>query len=181
MEFEVIYRYATKCHDDANCNYDGQSYMVHVDMVVDVLSKFITVFKHGSDRDNAIAGVICHDTIEDAKQTYNNVKDVIGKDAADIVLAVTDVPAENRLMRHLLTMPKTVRDYRAIIVKMADMYSHASYSKEHGSSMFVKYAKEYEYRRPIFKAALKQYMEYLNEKELNILWLELDEVHNFNK
>ena len=118
--------------------------------------------------------------MEDAKQTYNNICEVAGKDVADITLGVTDVPAENRLMKHLLTMGKTVRDYRAIILKMADMYSNAKYSKASGSSMYLKYVAEYRYRKPIFETALGWYRNDLNKEVLDVIWKELDEIHNSN-
>lgn len=82
-------------------------------------------------------------------------------------------------MKHLLTMGKTVQDYRAIILKMCDIYANAKYSKEHGSSMYKKYVKEYQYRRPIFKMALEWYKDNLVQEELDMLWKELDEIHGF--
>ena len=82
-------------------------------------------------------------------------------------------------MKHLLTMGKTVRDYRAIILKMADIYSNAKFSKETGSSMYPKYVAEYLYRRPIFGTALLWYRNDLNEKELLEIFRELDEIHGY--
>ena len=69
-------------------------------------------------------------------------------------------------MKHLLTMGKTVEDYRAIILKMADIWSNATYSKTSGSSMYGKYVDEYQYRKPIFQMGLKWYREFLNQEIL---------------
>lgn len=80
-----------------------------------------------------------------------------------------------------MTMGKTVKNYRAIILKLSDIYANASYSKANGSSMYKKYVKEYEYRRPIFKTALNWYSDLLNKNELNRLWKDLDEIHNYKK
>lgn len=172
-----IKEYSQKAYDDANCIYDNQNYFVHILMVLNVLGLHSQIFKNYNDYYVTEGAVYTHDLQEDAKQTYNNIKDIAGKDVADIVLAVTDVPAENRLMKHLLTMGKTVKDYRAIILKMCDIYANAKYSKEHGSSMYEKYVKEYQYRKPIFQQALTWYIEKINQTELNKFWLELDEIH----
>jgi len=80
-------------------------------------------------------------------------------------------------LRHLATMGKTVKDFIAIIVKMADIRANGLYSKTHGSSMYKKYVEEYEYRRPIFKKALKWYSKDLNMDVLDEFWAELDEIH----
>ncbi len=179
--FNKIADYAKKCYDEANCTYgnDKGSYMIHIDMVIDFLMKHLNVFKSINDCNAVIRAAYTHDLMEDAKQTYINIFDIGGKDVADITLAVTDIPAENRLMKHLLTMGKTVQNYRAIILKMADIYANASYSKANGSSMYEKYLEEYRYRRPIFKMALKWYKNDLNQNELDNIWENLDGIHSF--
>ena len=103
---------------------------------------------------------------------------MFGYEVAKITLAVTDVHAENRLMRHLLTMHKTVSDHRAIILKICDILANATYSKKSGSSMYKKYCTEYAYRKPIFIEALKWYEDKFYQDELKKLWEELDIVHN---
>ena len=179
-----ISTYAQKCYDDANCSYDGQNYFVHIQMVVNMVEKYHYIFVDPTDAEITIGAAYCHDLMEDAKQTYNNIVDgcggVIGLRVADVSLAVTDVPAENRLMKHLLTMGKTVKDYRAIILKMCDMASNATYSKRTGSSMYKKYVAEYAYRKPIFQMALTWYKDRLSQTILTELWKELDEIHNPN-
>ena len=177
VDFEKIEKYAEKCYADANCKYGDGTYMIHIRMVVDFVLSHAGVFKGLDDASYTIGGAFCHDLMEDAKQTHNDIRKIAGKEIADIALSVTDVPAENRLMKHLLTMGKTVRDYRAIILKMADMYCNASYSKKTGSSMYAKYVAEYAYRKPIFKMALTWYVDDLNQPELEKLWKELDEIH----
>ena len=118
-------------HNDTNCSYGEEfEYVYHLDMVVNNVIKYRKVFKNLEDyKMTAIAGFY-HDVIEDAQQSFNNVKDVTDIDIARVVLAVTDVNEENRLMRHLMTMGKTVKNYRAIILKMSDILANASYSKK---------------------------------------------------
>lgn len=178
LKIAIIESYAKECYDKANCTYGDGSYYIHINMVVDAVKKFGAVFKHPSDYFDTLGAAHTHDLIEDAKQTFNNIKDACGVEIAKITLAVTDVHAENRLMRHLLTMHKTVSDYRSIILKMCDIYANASYSKKTGSSMYKKYCTEYAYRKPIFIEALKWYKDKINQDELRKLWVELDIVHN---
>ena len=180
LNYQKIRTYSQNCYNEANCKYDGENYFLHISMVMDNLHKYKYIFNLPDDRDVAVCSGFTHDLIEDAKQTYSNICSVAGKDVADVTLAVTDVPAENRLMRHLLTMGKTVKDYRAIIVKMCDMLANASYSRYTKSSMYSKYVEEYQYRKPIFKKALTWYDGKINMNELEFLWTALDEVHNIN-
>jgi (p)ppGpp synthase/HD superfamily hydrolase len=182
IEFENLREIARKQYNDSNCTYgdNNESYMIHIDMVVDFLTKHIAVFKCLKNAEDTLIAALYHDSIEDAKQTYTNICDIAGKDVADITLGVTDVPSTNRLMKHLLTMGKTVSDYRFIILKMSDIYANTSYSKAHGSSMYKKYVEEYAYRKPIFKKALVWYKNDLNQDELDNIWEELDEIHNIN-
>jgi len=173
--------FARKAHDAANCKYDGKNYYTHVSMVEDVVDIYSMIFNDEYDYKVTRDAASCHDLIEDAQLSFNNVKDATNLDVARIVLAVTDVHEENRLMRHLMTMGKTVKDYRAIILKLCDIHANASYSKNNGSSMYKKYVKEYEYRRPIFMEALKWYKEHLNMDVVNELWMNLDEIHEYKK
>jgi (p)ppGpp synthase/HD superfamily hydrolase len=106
-DFKIVSDYAEKCHNAAGCTYgDDESYMVHVNAVVGIVVLHKNIFKNPIDRDITITAAFCHDLIEDTKESFNEVSSVIGVDAADVVLAVTDVSAENRLMKHLLTMGK---------------------------------------------------------------------------
>lgn len=181
MDLKAVSDFAKKAHDDVNCTYDGKSYYTHVEMVEAGIDKYESVFKDHYDYRKARAGASCHDLIEDTRLTFNDVKEVTTPRVAQVVLAVTDVHEENRLLRHLFTMGKTVKDHIAIIVKMADLRANASYSRDHGSSMYKKYVAEYEYRRPIFKMALKWYGEKFNTDVLDEFWAELDEIHEYNK
>lgn len=173
-----IIDFAAKAYDDANCKYDNNNYFVHVKMVVDNISNHEKIFLNKTDFEYTLAAGYLHDVIEDAKITYNDILKVASKDVADIVLAVTDVPGRNRLMRHLLTMNKTVNDYRAIILKLCDILANTTYSKNNKNSMFDKYVQEYQYRKPIFQQALKWYSEYLSYDALLSLWIELDNAHD---
>ena len=180
-ELKAFSDFARLAHDNANCTYDGKNYYIHVSMVEDTVDKYETVFLNVNDYYIARKGGSGHDLIEDAQLSFNDIKKASNKRVARVILAVTDVHEENRLLRHLFTMGKTVKDYIAIIVKMADMRSNGLYSKTHGSSMYKTYVEEYEYRRPIFRKALKWYKEYLDTEVLKEFWTELDEIHGYKK
>lgn len=175
--FTKIREYAERCHNDANCKYNGGSYMFHVDKVVYAVETYQDIFIYATDKSITIAAAYGHDLVEDAKQTFNDMKSIIGVEAAKVVLRVTDVPAENRLMKHLLTMGKTIEDHRAIILKMCDIWANATYSKTSGGTMYIKYVDEYQYRKPIFQSALKWYVSSLDQILLTELWEELDYAH----
>jgi len=177
IDLVKIREFADNAYKKANCSYDGHSYIFHPDMVAVQCLKFGWVFRNKSDIDIIHGGAYTHDLIEDAKLTYNNILAVCGKDIADVTLAVTDVPAETRFLRHLLTMPKTVRDYRAIILKLSDISANTTHSYKSGSGMFNKYRKEYEYRRPIFREALNMYTEYLYMDEVDTIFKYLDSIN----
>jgi len=178
-ELKAFSDFARLAHDKANCKYDGKNYYTHVSMVEDSVDMYETVFLKYDDYFIARKGASGHDLIEDAQLTFNDIVEASNKRVARVILAVTDVHEENRLLRHLFTMGKTVKDYIAIIVKMCDMRSNGKYSKENGSSMYKKYVEEYQYRRPIFMKALKWYDKYLDTETLKAFWDELDEIHGF--
>ena len=169
---------ANEFHNRTNCSYDGKEYVIHLDMVVEGIGKYETIFKNNKDYRIAAISGFYHDTIEDAQLSFNDVAKATNKRVARVVLAVTDVHEENRLLRHLSTMNKTVKNYIALIVKMADMRANGLYSKNHGSTMYRKYVAEYQYRKPIFKMALKWYANEIDMEIVDEFWKELDWIHD---
>lgn len=154
--------YAMLKHNAAGCEYDGGNYVVHLDMVANMVEEFKGVFKNNIDYINTFAAAFCHDLIEDAQQSYNDVVVATNNHVGDITLAVTDVHAKNRLLRFLNTIPKTLEDHRALVLKLCDIASNSSYSKEHGSSMYLKYKKEWEFKKHIFSNAFQWHQNKLN-------------------
>ena len=173
-------KYAQRVHDAAGCTYgdDNGNYMIHLEMVWSILCKY-DPFVFYNDSIHTRAAAWTHDTIEDAQQTFNDVMNATNREVAEITLAVTDVPAENRLLRHLLTLPKTVKDHRAIILKMCDLAANSSYGKKNGGSMYKKYQEEYTYKRYIFQKAVRWYPNKYNINKLNELWDYLDNCHDY--
>lgn len=84
-----------------------------------------------------------HDLIEDARVSFNDCCKKLGKDAAEIVYAVTNEKGKNREERAndkyyagIVAVPG------AVFVKLCDRIANVQYGKMTGSSMFEKYKKE---------------------------------------
>jgi (p)ppGpp synthase/HD superfamily hydrolase len=173
-----------KIHDDVNATYgeEKHNYSYHTDRVADRVFAIRKIFLDQEDWIDTVQGGHYHDSIEDGNKSFNDIMRMSSINVARIVLGVTDTEAENRFMKHMLTMPKTIQDYRAILLKMCDLYENALYSKSSVGSMYRKYCQEYEYRRPIFKRALRLwYSHKVNIIELENFWKELDSIHKFKK
>ena len=70
--------------------------MLHVDKVVYAVETYQDIFIYATDKSITIAAAYGHDLVEDAKQTFNDMKTILGVEAAKVVLRVTDVPERCR-------------------------------------------------------------------------------------
>lgn len=170
-------KYAKERHKKMNQKYGHHPYSYHLDLVAELFDKYKQVLVNPTDRINTHAACYCHDLIEDAQQTYNDVFKETNRDIADIVFAVTDVPAKNRLLRSLNTLPKTIQDYRAIILKICDISVNAEFSKNNSGGMFKKYQEEAQYKKYIFQKALKWYPIEIDHSILLELWDHFNDSH----
>lgn len=147
MELDVDFvktaeEYATKCHRETNHLYDGKPYYDHLVMVVCYGLKYLHLVPY-QHRHNAIAACWAHDTIEDTRQTYNDVKNILGEDVAEIVFALTNEKGKTRAQRANGKYYSGIRVTPcATFVKVCDRLANAEYSKEHKSSMFDLYKRE---------------------------------------
>ncbi len=134
--------YATSRHEATNHLYDGGPYYTHLQMVVNTAFKFLYVIPP-KDRSTVLAACWCHDVIEDCRETYNDVKFIIGEEAADIVYALTNEKGKNRDERANDVYYKGINETEyAPFVKMCDRIANVKYSKQSKSSMFEKYKRE---------------------------------------
>jgi (p)ppGpp synthase/HD superfamily hydrolase len=147
---------------------DNLPYSFHLKMVVAVGERF----KHLIPNDvwkkvkRALAG---HDLIEDARLTYNDVKNLFGELVADIIYACTDLRGHTRDERHGPEFIETLQKNRlGVFVKICDMIANSTYSRVMGSSMFEKYKRDL----PKFKEQLYVPGEY------DELWTELELILN---
>ena len=84
-----------------------------------------------------------HDLIEDTRVSYNDVKEVLGQEAADIVYACTNEKGKSRKERANEKYYEGIRNTPgAVFVKLCDRIANVQYSKMTGSRMFEMYKKE---------------------------------------
>lgn len=141
---ELIARdYAVSCHDNTNHKYDAHSYYYHLVMVVNTANFYINDFPE-LNKDEVLAACWAHDTIEDTRQTYNDVKKNLGEVVADIVYACTTEKGKSRKERQSEKYYEGIRNTPgAIFVKLCDRIANTAYSKTKESGMFEKYKNEF--------------------------------------
>jgi (p)ppGpp synthase/HD superfamily hydrolase len=87
--------------------------------------------------------VWAHDTIEDTRVSYNDVKNQLGDEVADIVYAVTNDKGKNRKERAGDKYYEGIRNTPgAVFVKLCDRIANVQYGKMTKSRMFEMYKKE---------------------------------------
>ena len=85
-----------------------------------------------------------HDLIEDTRVSYNDVKDHLGQEVADIVYAVTNEKGKNRKERGGVKYYEGIRQTPgAVFVKLCYRIANVQYSKMTKSRMFEMYKKEH--------------------------------------
>jgi len=136
--------YALKCHVETNHKYNGQPYSVHLQKVSEIAHQY----KHlvpSIDYSVVASAAWCHDVIEDTRQTYNDVKEELGIEVAEIVYALTNEKGRNRKARANDKYYEGIRDVpNAVYVKLCDRMANIEYSAETGSRMLDLYRKEHE-------------------------------------
>jgi len=135
-------RWAIDKHKETNHLYDGKPYEIHLWQVVDIAKMFIHCIRE-EDRDNTYAICWLHDTIEDCRVTYNDVKKEFGAEIAESVYALTNEKGRNRKERANEKYYEGIRNtYTATFVKICDRIANVKYSYESGSGMLKKYFDE---------------------------------------
>ena len=143
---------ADKTHKEVNQFYDEKPYFYHLDKVAKLTSRYLVyVVEKKEDILPVIFGAYFHDSIEDARLTYNDVmkiaKEYMSDDqalmAAEIVYALTNEKGKNRHERANAKYYAGIRETPyAPLVKAADRLSNYNYAKEHKSKMVKCYQKE---------------------------------------
>ena len=150
-------------HKNTNHFYDIYlPYEFHLRMVANVADDFKHLLDNTKDyftgedyrgpkqdqvtlRDACLRAVWGHDLIEDCRVSYNDIKNVMGQEAADIIYAVTNEKGKNRKERANSKYYQGIRETPgAVFVKMCDRIANAQYSKMTKSRMFEMYSKENE-------------------------------------
>ena len=134
--------YAAQCHIGTNHTYDGHPYTIHLKMVYDFGCKYSYLLKK-EEIDTALAACWMHDTIEDTRQTYNDVKNHFGTDIAEVVYAVTNEKGRTRAERANEKYYKGIRENEiATFVKLCDRLANATYSLNNNQRMLDTYRNE---------------------------------------
>ena len=156
-------RWALDTHHGVRQKYDKKfPYFFHLNEV----SKVAIMFKHLVEY-NPITFLIAlfHDVIEDARLTYNDVKDAWGQEVADGVFACTELRGKNRRERHGPFYFKTLKEHRlGRFVKICDVIANMEHGLKTGSTMLDKYVKEYpHFREELYTEEFKPMFTYIEE------------------
>ncbi len=141
-DIERIRLKAHSLHDHVNQTYDKvHPYGFHLDMVADSVYRFgHEVCKQEDDLLPLFFGAYCHDSIEDARLTYNDVKNTAlefmneqqAYMATEIVYALTNDKGRTRAERAGEKYYKGIRETPyAPFMKLADRLANISYSSSH--------------------------------------------------
>jgi (p)ppGpp synthase/HD superfamily hydrolase len=136
-------------HSSTNHMYDKYlPYEFHLRMVVNVADKFMKLMVPKPtpvdiDVIELKLAAFGHDLIEDTRVTYNDIKEQLGENVADIIYALTNEKGKNRKERASEKYYEGIRNTPgAVFVKLCDRIANVQYSKMTGSRMFEMYKKE---------------------------------------
>lgn len=143
-EFEQIKAAAHEVHAAVNQHYDKVwPYSVHLDAVADEVIRYAaTICRTERDILPIVFGAFFHDSIEDARLTYNDVKakalTIMDEGqalmAAEIVYALTNEKGRTRAERANEKYYEGIRNTPyAPLCKMADRLANVKYSVEHST------------------------------------------------
>ena len=181
-------------HSSTNHMYDNYiNYEFHLRMVHNVASRFSYLLDDHTDyftgkeryrfsgkeeefvtlRTACLIASFGHDLIEDTRVSYNDVKNHLGQEAADIIYACSNEKGKNRKERANDKYYQGIRETPgAVFVKLCDRIANVQYSKMTGSRMFEMYKNEN--KNFLEKLGYK----YSESSELNPLFNELLSLFN---
>ncbi len=156
--------YATLCHKSTNHLYKDMPYDFHLLMVVTAAKKFIHLIPE-EDRETVIAGCWVHDVIEDTRQTYNDVKEVLGEQVAELAYALTNEKGRTRKDRANEKYYSGIRNVKyANFIKVCDRIANVRFSISQQSTMLNKYKNENnDFYLSLHTTHLTEMFTYLNE------------------
>lgn len=155
--------YATEKHNAVNQMYGDMPYTVHLQDVYKWGLRFRYLVRP-EIADDVLAACWCHDIIEDARETYNDVKNELNENIAEIVYAVTNEKGKTRKERaNDKYYAGIVACPGAVFVKMCDRLANVSMAS---GSMRQMYRKEH----PHFVEKLfdPEYQEMFDELETQL-------------
>ncbi len=156
-----------------NQKYDDNiQYSKHLEFVDAACHRFKHLLKPwadtalGGEFELANKGCWGHDLIEDARVTYNDIVNMVGKTVAEIIFCCTEDKGRTRDERHSEAYYNLLATNRlAIFVKLCDIIGNTTYSLLTNSGMYRKHKAEHEKTR-----------KYLYLEEFDEMFLYLDDL-----
>lgn len=175
FQHEKFFNLIIEAHQKTNHKYDGYiPYEFHLHMALTIAKRFIHLIPQ-EHRAIVLAAVIAHDSIEDARLTYNDVRkfalmcQATEEEAtmiAEMVRAVTNDgrgrDRDERMPDYIYKEIRTI--YYSLFVKLCDRLANVQYGLITGGTM----PKKYKLENPHFKKMLysdETYDEMWNELE----------------
>lgn len=165
-QVEQIRQSAHALHLSVNQTYDKvHPYGFHLDMVADAVCRYAySVCQSGQDVLPIVFGAFYHDSMEDARLTYNDVKRAAAQwmneeqasMAAEIVYALTNEKGRTRVERANDKYYQGIRRTPyAPLVKLADRLANITYSFTHTNEANSHMKQVYRAEQPHFLSAIK--------------------------
>ena len=158
-------KYALKCHTETNHTYDNLPYEVHLRMVYSFGIRFEHLLPQNT-KEYALAACWTHDTIEDCRQTYNDVKEACGEHIAELTYALTNLKGKNRKERAGDAYYEGIRNTpMARFVKLCDRLANVKYSLEKGDNrMWQTYKQENpHFKNQLYESTLQEMFDELEK------------------
>ncbi len=135
-------------------------------MVSDIAQEFIYVLPKEA-HNNVLCGCWVHDIIEDARETYNDVKKATNETIAELAYALTNEKGKSRQERANDKYYEGIRNTSyASFIKMCDRIANYRYAKQNDSRMITVYEKEHkQFISKIYKPEIDKLIEAI-EKEM---------------
>jgi (p)ppGpp synthase/HD superfamily hydrolase len=132
-------------HKETNHMYDTYlPYEFHLRMVATVADQYMYLTKEEPvSHSTLLKAAWGHDLIEDTRTNFNEVRSVLGAEAAEIIYAVTNEKGKKRKERANDAYYAGIRNAPgAVFVKLCDRIANVQYTKMIKSQMFKMYDDE---------------------------------------
>ena len=124
-------------HKITNHMYDKHSYEFHLGQVLDYAIRFGELEK-GLSSDTLTLAALGHDLIEDTRTSYNDVKEFLGEDVAEIVYALTNEKGRTRKDRANKKYYDGIRACKgAVFIKLCDRLANVEYTIHSGNKKML--------------------------------------------
>jgi len=162
---EIAKDYAIRRHREVNHHYNAlYPYAFHLQMTVETAEKFIDLIPE-EDRSDVIGGCWVHDIIEDARETYNNVKHVTNETIAEYAYALCNEKGKTRQERANEKYYEGIKSYKhASFIKLCDRIANILFSIREKSSMINMYKKEHDnFHDKLYDGRYDEMWDYLHQ------------------